>query len=210
MTTPRSRPARRPRAAGEAPTPTTMIRTSVASALIALSAAGGCGGPPSSNGESTQYPQPRFAPHVALSSADSGALQLGEHGNANLVTLPVDRAWGALVNVYQALGVEVTQVDPAGHALAGRRLRSHRPFAGQPLATLISCGETAGIANASRWDINLQLATKLLPDGPDHTIVATWVLASGKPGATAGDEINCMPNDRIAAIVAGAVQQAAR
>lgn len=152
----------------------------------------------------------RVSPRVVLSAADSASLHLGENGNANVVALPLDRAWGGLVNAYRALELDVTQVDPAGRAIAGRRVRSRRPFGDKSFADLLDCGETAGIPNAARWDISMQVATKLVPRGRDSTIVATWVLASAKPSGTAGDEAECTANGGVAATIAAAVQSNTR
>lgn len=186
--------------------------------VVAL-AIGGCASNPSTTRDRTPYnidpntgdvTVTRVSPRVVLSAADSASLQLGENGNASAVALPTDRAWAGLVEAFKALDLEVTQIDPVGHAIAGRRVRSRRPFGGESFAQLMDCGETAGIPNAARWEVTMQVATKLVPRGKDSTIVATWVLASAKPGATSGDATDCTVNERIAGIVASAVQQHAR
>lgn len=185
-----------------------MPKISLSLALVVL--AGCAGAPPvSTSRTAAPYAIEHVASRVTLSPADSARLQLGENGNADVVPLPVDRAWTGLVRSFPALGLEVTQTDPVGRALAGRRYRSRRPFGGRSFADLMSCGETAGIPNAARWDVTLQVATRLVPYGHDSTIVATWVLASAKPSGTAGDEADCVVNEKIAAIVAGTVAQQA-
>ena len=174
-----------------------------------LAGLAGCASSGSSSVASTRtttpYDQGHVFQRVTLSPVDSARLQLGENGNAEIVPLSPDRAWAGLVRAFPALGLDVTQTDPVGHALAGKIMRSRRPFGGHTYADLMNCGETAGIPNAGRWDVTLQVATKLVPHGRDSTIVATWVLASAKPGGTAGDEADCAANEKIAGIVAGTV-----
>lgn len=176
--------------------------------LAGLAACASSGSPSVANTRTTTpYDEGHVFQRVTLSSADSARVQLGENGHAELVPLSSDRAWAGLVRAFPALGLEVIQTDVVGHALAGKIMRSRRPFGGHSYAELMNCGETAGIPNAGRWDITMQVATKLVPHGRDSTIVASWVVASAKPGGTAGEESDCVANERIGTIVADMVNR---
>lgn len=146
---------------------------------------------------------------INVSAADSSAMDLAAGAGADVVPVPLARAWTALPRAYAALDVEVTQQDPTAYAIGGARLRAHGSFGGKSLMQLFDCGETAGVPNASRWDVTMQIGTKLRARGADSTIVATWALATAKPATTAGYDVDCTTKTGLPEIVARALMDAA-
>jgi hypothetical protein len=147
---------------------------------------------------------------VQLSASDSSAFHLGQNGSATVLPVPLGLAWAVLDSVYRGFDLEVTQVDPVGHAIAGKRDRSRRSFGGKSFGALLDCGETAGIPNASRFEITIQVATALRARGNDSTLVASWALATAKPSTTAGDLAPCVSNGEIPVMIDRAILRAAQ
>ncbi len=110
--------------------------------------------------------------------------------------------------MYKQLGLTLTQYDTTNHIITGERLRSRHDFGGKSLPDLVDCGETAGIPNAMRYDVNLRVTSQVLPAENATTTIRTQADAMAKADATSGDLISCQAKDAIADVVASAMKSA--
>lgn len=125
------------------------------------------------------------------------------------IAAPATSTWQYLPIAYSKLGLRITKYDSTTHVIAGERDRSHADFGGKPLTSLIECGDVAGIPNASRYDVTIQVTTAL--QGTDKSSsVASVASAAAKANGVSGDVAPCVANsgigDRVAAAVAEAVK----
>jgi hypothetical protein len=125
------------------------------------------------------------------------------------IEAPVTSTWQYLPIAYSKLGLRITKYDSTTHVIAGERDRSHSDFGGKPLTSLLQCGDVAGIPNATRYDITIQVTTALR--GSDKgSAVASVASASAKANGVAGDVAPCVANSGIGDQVAVAVAQAVK
>lgn len=160
-------------------------------------------------------PGGNLAPAPKTTTVAIGGLntQISIHTEGDAVTgyaiaASPDRAWNILPQLYKSFGLSLTQIDAASRTVRGQRLRSRSYFLGHPLSDYFDCGTVAGVPNVGRYELDMELATRLAPAAGDSTLVQTAVSASAKPGGTAGDPFHCDANEKIAAGIAQALANA--
>lgn len=173
-------------------------------ACAALAACASSGTGTSDVGEATNVKQVQ----VAGSSIDfipNSPTPLAWHN----IEAPTTSTWQYLPVAYSKLGLRITKYDSTAHVIVGERDRSHSAFGGTPLTSLMDCGDVAGIPNASRYDVTIQVTTAMRGSGTSSAI-ASVASASAKPNATSGDVAPCVTKsgfgDRVAAAVAQAIK----
>jgi len=102
---------------------------------------------------------------------------------------PISAAWQVLAEVYDELGIPVTESDPVAHQLGNAGYRARR-IEGRRLSRYLECGFRIGIPNADVFDVTLRVVTRLTPVA-DSTRVFTTVDATGKPRGEAGSRVHC-------------------
>lgn len=125
------------------------------------------------------------------------------------ITAPATSTWQYLPIAYSKLGLRITKYDSTTHVIVGERDRSHDDFGGKPLTSLIDCGEVAGIPNASRFEVTIQVTTALKGTATSSS-VASVASASAKANGVSSDVAPCSVNAGIGDRVAAAVAEAAR
>lgn len=125
-----------------------------------------------------------------------------------VVPAPAMTTWQFLPIAYSRLGLRITRYDSASHVIVGARDASNAAFAGKPLATLMDCGEVAGIPNTSRYDVAIEVTTALR--GTEKTSsVASVASASARPTAGSTDTSACsLKANGLADAVAAAIRDA--
>ena len=136
--------------------------------------------PPPTRGVVTS---PAQGAHVEINPSDGGSEHVLPHGAAQL--------WKALPGVYDRLGFKVSQLDAARRTLGARRAPSGRPIAGQEITALMNCGSGLGGNNAARYDVTIDLLTRLTPRG-DSTLVKLQVVGTARSTMNAGDPVGCL------------------
>ncbi|HEY1953912.1 MAG TPA: hypothetical protein VGG76_13990 [Gemmatimonadaceae bacterium] len=107
------------------------------------------------------------------------------------VAAPIDKVWGVLTPTYDSLGIPLTAIDPASHALGNGGMIVHRKLGKARLSEYINCGNSQGGPSADTYEVNLSVVTRLAPAPSAGTIVTTVVNAAGKPASLSGDYIPC-------------------
>ena len=174
---------------------------SVLAVLAALSLAA-C----ASSGTSASAGGASVSDRVTLSSPSGSSTSSSEiHGTASTaldtLAMTTDRAWALAPGVLQGLGLQVTRVDPATRTIEGQILRTRRPFGGKALASLLDCGEVAGVPTASRSDVTMTVVATVQPLG-DRAALATEVRAVASPMSTGATPSRCMANGGIGDLLA--------
>ena len=175
---------------------------SILSVLAALSLAA-CA---SSGSTSTAGSGASVSDRVTLSTPSGSSTSSSEiHGTASTaldtLTMSSDRAWALAPGVLQGLGLQVTRVDPATRTIEGQISRTRRPFGGKALATLLDCGEVAGVPTASRSDVSMIVIATVQPLG-ERAALATEVRAVASPMSTGATPSRCMANGGIGDLLA--------
>jgi hypothetical protein len=151
--------------------------------------------------------------HVEISGeAFPGSVTIGADAQSrtpatwHAIAAPVSQTWQFLPVAYSKLGLSITRYDSVSHIIEGERFRSHSPFGGKALTSLMDCGDVAGMPNATRFDVNIQARTVVRGSGNTSSI-ASVVTANAKPGGVAGVAMPCTVNQQAADIIAAAVQE---
>jgi hypothetical protein len=170
----------------------------LAAVSLAACASSGTSAGPSSGGS--------ISDRVTLSTPSGSSASSAEiHGTASTaldtLAMSTDRAWALAQSVFQGLGLQVTRVDPATHTVEGQIMRTRRPFGGKALASLLDCGEVAGVPTASRSDVTMTVVAKVQPLG-DRAALATEVRAVASPMSTGATPSRCTANGGIGDLLA--------
>jgi len=120
----------------------------------------------------------------------------------------VSHTWQSLPVAFHKLGLTITRYDSTAYIIEGERLRSRADFGGKQLTSLLDCGDVAGMPNATRFDVNIQVRTALRGSATASS-VASAVVASAKPSDVSGVLMPCVVNSSAADRVAVAITEAA-
>lgn len=115
--------------------------------------------------------------------------------------------WKFLPVAFSRLGLTITRYDSVTRTIDGERLSSRADFGGKPVASLLNCGEVAGVPNVTRYDVDIRIRTALRGSDSESSI-ATVVSAAAKIGGTASDSTLCGVSPDISARVTAAVAEA--
>ena len=149
--------------------------------------------------------------HVLYGNTDFGeGAHMADATTWSEVAAPFSTTWQYLPIAYSRLGLAITKYDSVSHIIEGERLRSRADFGGKSLVQLLDCGEVAGVPNASRYDVTIQVRTGLR--GTDKTSrIANVVYATAKASGVSVDPVPCAVNqgisDRITAAVTSAIAE---
>ncbi|HSL71139.1 MAG TPA: hypothetical protein VK864_12915 [Longimicrobiales bacterium] len=102
---------------------------------------------------------------------------------------PVKRAWAALADVYDALGIPLGFADPRAYRAGNEQFVLVRRAGNDPLSKFFRCGLGPAGALADRGRITAAIITELRPLGTDSTLVLTQLQAR----AAAVDGTNTEP-----------------
>jgi hypothetical protein len=146
---------------------------------------------------------------VVLEQANRGIL-LGERPAASTAQIPVPPAevWAAVKKVYGDLEIPILVDNPPGHQLGNANFFRARTMAGQPMETLVDCGDGMTGPKAASYRIYMSLLTDVRPDGKGGTTVQTTFLTAGQDIANAGDRITCVTTGRFERLVLARVRNA--
>ncbi|HXF25593.1 MAG TPA: hypothetical protein VN602_13785 [Gemmatimonadaceae bacterium] len=176
----------------------------LAACVACLACASGGAGTSSDIGQATDVKQVQMGA-TSVDFIPNSPTPLAWHN----IEAPATTTWQYLPIAYSKLGLRITKYDSTTHVIAGERDRSHSDFGGKPLTSLIECGDVAGIPNASRFDVTIQV-TSALRGSEKSSAVASVASASAKANGTSGDPAPCTVNAGIGNQVAAAVAQAVK
>jgi hypothetical protein len=108
------------------------------------------------------------------------------------VAAPPQRAWAALVFVYDQLKIPVALRDTARHYLGNLHFTRMRSLAGQPLSRFVECGNDMTGSRADKYRVHLAILSRIdsLPDGRSRVRSAAVAGAEDVMGA-AKEPIAC-------------------
>lgn len=116
--------------------------------------------------------------------------------------LPIERAWSALPQVYDELGLtHGGRFAPDSFTYGVRDERIER-IAGKHMSEYLDCGYSIGGPRADLYDVRITAFTRLTEmDGGTH--VETLVQASARPRGVSGNPIACASRATLEPLIAG-------
>jgi hypothetical protein len=142
----------------------------------------------------TKAPGAVVAESIRVDGVEGTALQantfVSNDANTFQLLQPIEKVWGAMSAVYEALGVPVNQFDPTSHTVAASNVKVRRRLGKVPLSRYLDCGNAQGVPSADTYEINLTMLTTLKP-GATGTIASTTVEALGRSISMNGTWIRC-------------------
>ncbi|HET6764335.1 MAG TPA: hypothetical protein VFH27_11705 [Longimicrobiaceae bacterium] len=107
------------------------------------------------------------------------------------VHAPLDRAWQAIGQAYQTLGLPINELDEQHHVIASTPAPRAGRVAGEPLSAALDCGVNAArapIVNA--YAVAMTISTRLTAAG-DSTLVETLVRARAQDSVHNNPSVSC-------------------
>jgi hypothetical protein len=117
-------------------------------------------------------------------------------GVANLGA-PVDKVWGTLAPVYEALAIPLTIADPATHTIGNQGMRAHHRLGDVRLSEYLNCGDSQGGQSADTYEVNMSVVTALTTNASGGTTITTTVDAMAKPGSFSAEFSRCATTGRL-------------
>ncbi len=159
-----------------------------ASLVVTACASGSSGRRPASPSAPAASP---FHIEGAISSLGTTRILNDPRTVARTIAAPVAHVWGTLPGVYDTLGIADAGADEEAKVFGRLEFRPRR-LDGRMLSTFLNCGMGAtAVPKADDYDITMSVLTQVKPGGDGATILATTVLASGKPRAESGNAVYC-------------------
>lgn len=115
-----------------------------------------------------------------------------DNGESTVLATPPDSVWPALIQAYNAVGIQPnTAVSVEGHvALVNGRVR--RQLGKTYLSQYLSCGADAmGVPHADAFDVVLNVDSRIMPAGVAGTTLITRVTADAHSPAASGVTVSC-------------------
>jgi hypothetical protein len=157
--------------------------------LLLLAVVAACA---SSSTSSTPAPQ---MSRIAGTGGGSGAaltMSGPEAGSTHTLTADVDRVWRGLPAVFDSIGINVTELDPARHSMGNSEFKVHGRLKNVPLSRYIDCGNSTQIGpNADAYDVVLTLLAEVRVAGPGATTIHTTFGARARPATFAQEYSQC-------------------
>lgn len=117
---------------------------------------------------------------------------------------PVDanRTLRALADVYTALGIELTLIDPPNGRIGNPRFAKRRELNGQAISTYLNCGRNMTGDRADNDRVTWSVVSTAKADGAGGTRVVTAVTADAQPmDGTSGDHTACGTTGRLEELI---------
>lgn len=141
-----------------------------------------------SGAETSPSPEPETVTRVTRPDVEVQPFEVSGR-QTSVLGAPLSAAWQVLAEVYDDLGIPVTESDPVVHQLGNPGYRARR-IEGRRLSRYLECGFRIGMPNADIFDVTLMVVTRLTPVA-DSTRVVTTVNATAKPRGEAGSRVQC-------------------
>ena len=108
------------------------------------------------------------------------------------VAAPIDKAWKAVVAVYQELGIVPTILISDSHTIGNQLLKVRRVMGGVPLSRYLNCGAGSGVGpNADYYNVEIAIMTYLTANTEAATDVRTRMDATATPLSVASNPVVC-------------------
>lgn len=112
--------------------------------------------------------------------------------SSDSVFVSVDSVWVALPEIYGRLRVPVNTTDRQQRRFGAERIAVRGQLGGVMLSRLVDCGQSVmGSDNANTYSVTLSIITRLLPAGPNATVVQTQVLGKARPSGQSTGVVSC-------------------
>ena len=181
------------------------MRMGTVGILALLFLAGACASP--SSGTSSEEPARSVVRTTGFQTAE--LLTEGDRVSSTFEASPGE-VWAILHAVYGTLGIPVTQVAPDRMTLGNPSLET-RTIDGKRMSAYLDCGTTLSGRIADRYDVTLNLSTRVVERAGGGSEITTSVDAWAEPRVTRGDAVHCRSRgsleDRISAVAAKALNR---
>ena len=92
-----------------------------------------------------------------------------------------DAVWRIMPSVFDALGVPVATIDPAGRVIGHPGYNTRQRLGKAPLSRFLDCGNSQIGLSADSYDVFLTVLTTVRADGADGAALSTVVEAKARP-----------------------------
>lgn len=122
-----------------------------------------------------------------------------------------DKAWPALLTVFDELEIPAREVDLATYTIRNRRWVVSRRVGGQRLSEFLDCGRSASGFNADTHRLQLEIASRIVAQGADRSRVETQIQGIGmNMEGTSNSRVACTSNHQLEFAIAQRVRDLVR
>lgn len=124
------------------------------------------------------------------------------------VPAEVDVAWPALLQVFEELEIRAQEVDSPTHTVRNLRWVVSRRLGGQRLSTFLDCGRSASGFNADTHRLQLEIASRVVSQGPGRSRVETQIQGIGmNMEGTSNSRVVCTSTHQLEFAIAQRVRE---
>ena len=123
----------------------------------------------------------RVGPFDPRSGKFSGVIASEPARPPDTVAVSIGKAWTALAQVYDQLGIKLSVADREGHVIGVLRGMQHRPIAGNQLSRLLECGSGPYGPNAERYTVHLTMLSYISAVNDTLSAIDTRVGGTASP-----------------------------
>lgn len=119
-----------------------------------------------------------------------------------------DAAWPALKAVYEELKIPTPEVIEPARTLRNLRWVVSRRLGGERLSRYLDCGRSASGLNADTHRLELEVASRVVPVGPDRSRIDTEITGIGmNMEGTSNTRVLCTSNHQLELRIAARVRE---
>lgn len=171
-------------------------------ALLALFLLSCGGGPP--------LQRPADAPTTVTHTGTGADVRLSGDVQAVDEVFPgsVARTWSVLHDVYEEIGIPITEQDPGTHVLGNPRFVTRSRLLDKPMSHFLNCGQGATGLHADGSRIEMGIRSAVTPAGPGEVRLTTVVEAVARNmDGTSNNRFACSSYHRLEAEILARVQR---
>jgi hypothetical protein len=133
-------------------------------------------------------------PQTIYAGDQSTARLEGDKPRASAMNIaaPVAVVWAAAKQAYASVGIPVAFENQPGHQLGNQNFYQSRQLGGEPMTSMVDCGNGMTGAKAASYRIYMSLFTDIKPDDKGGTLVQMTFTALGQDmSGVSSDRIPC-------------------
>lgn len=114
-------------------------------------------------------------------------------------------AWSQVAPAYADIGIPLSLSFDDVKLAGNQGFRTHREIGGVGMRNYLQCGSTSGFDNSEVYEISLNVATQIQPQGDGTSKVATVLNATGTPMGVGSNSVNCASTGALEARINDAI-----
>lgn len=119
----------------------------------------------------------------SMGSSEVGRINITSTVEADVITVPydADAVFRVLPAIYDALGIQITGLDPARKTIENTGSKIRNRLGSVPISTYLDCGNSQIGPNADSYDVYLSVSTRVTAGAAVSSKLITLLEAQARP-----------------------------